>query len=71
MTRPSAGFRLAWFVPGHAQTGDIVKRINDAAGAQIARAWFGLDQPDPDCPGQLMCRCAGAVAEVKRAGGKR
>ncbi|EPY03227.1 hypothetical protein [Magnetospirillum fulvum] len=65
--------RIATFSPGHVQTRDLVDRW----GIGEARQWLGVDQPDPMMKGQLdevgqpirMCRCAGALAEVIKAGG--
>ena len=61
---------LAVFVPGHAQTADLERRWNEAAGKPIAAIYRGPDQPDPDAPEAKMCRCAEAAEEVRKAGGK-
>jgi putative DNA primase/helicase len=59
--------RIAHFSPGHVQTADMVRRWREEG--QTAEQWLGAEQPDPQSPAEAMCRCAGALSEVHKAGG--
>lgn len=61
--------RILYAVPNHVTGEDFVERINLAAGQEIARRWSGLDRPDPEHEGKLMCWRAEEMRAVTEAGG--
>lgn len=61
--------RIAYVVPAHKLADDIVRRLNEQGGADLAAVWRGLNQPDPDEAGATMCRRPADAELVQRAGG--
>jgi hypothetical protein len=58
--------RVLWLVPTHKLGGESLADM--AALMMRAAAWRGRDAPDPDAPGEAMCRDPDAVADARAVG---
>jgi hypothetical protein len=65
------GTRSGYAVPAHVKAAEIVQALNQRAGRVIAAVWLGESQPDPDAPGETVCRRPDAVKAIREAGGRR
>ncbi len=61
--------RVAFFVPSHLKTGEVMEDINRMAGAPIAARWLGRDRFSPNDGSVRMCPLNEAVDVLGRAGG--
>jgi hypothetical protein len=48
----------------------LADRINRLCGETVAMEWNGVNQLDPQAPGETMCRLGAAAEELLKAGGK-
>jgi hypothetical protein len=64
------GARVVIAVPTHKLGEGLATRINKEYGEDIALEWNGTDRPDPQAPGEKMCRRSDAAADLIAAGGK-
>jgi putative DNA primase/helicase len=62
--------RVVIAVPTHKLGQGLADRINSAYGSEVAAEWYGTDHPDPQEPGEKMCRLAEAAKELVSLGGK-
>ena len=70
--REDPGRRVAFAIPTHATGGEIVDRLNAAAGQPIAKAWRGVSREDVSAGSgteTTMCRVAAVVGAWQSAGG--
>jgi hypothetical protein len=69
-TLPS-GRRYGFAIGTHLKAEEIELLANQLAGREVAAIWRGIDRPDPNAPGEKMCRRAEAVNELRKVGRSR
>lgn len=58
-------------VPDHRLAAEWQTRLESMLPPGRVAVWRGSDQPDPDAPGERMCRAGALVSAVKSVGGSR